>query len=665
MKIGAAYYPELWPRERWEEDARLMRETGFNTVRLGEFSWSAIEPQPGQYDWDWLDEAIALFDKYGIGVVMSTPTPTPPKWLCDQFDIYQRDKEGHARGFGSRRHVCANNPDYLAASAQIARQVAARYGRKKGVIAWQLDNEYGVHDTIRCYCSHCREAFRSWLAQKYGTAEALNRAWGTAFWSQNYRDFSEIELPGYTPLSAECENPHNPSLELDFRRFSSDTFIRFAREQAAIVRSCSDLPITSNMMGLYDQVDYYKLAKELDFICWDNYPPVDTSRFGMYLTDLAHDAMCSVGNGSFWVMEQKSGPTGWNTVSKTPRPGQLGYWAEQAAAHGAEGIIYFNWRPPLSGTEMNWHGVLDHDGKAGGRRQAELTETSRRLQAVSPALEGSRILREAAIIRNYDNIWSSQLQPQNSGLCHLTLTYRYYTAFRRRDIHPAVVDLDGDLPEYPLALLPAQYLLEERHAEALENYVKGGGALLVTFLSGIKSWDNRMTDQTPPGLLAKLCGVEVQEFDSLPEGESVPLFLPDGPELKAESWCETLRIRDAEPIAYYAGEFYEAKPAAAVRHVGKGRVYYIGFSLGEEETFRLVDWIAGRENLHRPAVCRQAEVEMVVREKDGKRIYTLLNSSGQNRQALLRSGCVDLVSGEKLEGLIVLAPYEGRWIAEE
>jgi len=269
MRIGADYYPEHWPEDRWETDARLMGEAGISLVRVGEFAWSRMEPEPGRIDFGWLDRAVDVLSARGIQVVMGTPTATPPRWLADAAEkegesIYQVDYQGRVRGFGTRRHYCHNSPRYRRESRRIVEAQADRFGEHEALVAWQIDNEFGCHDTAVCYCRNCREAFAKWLERKYGSIREVNQAWGTVFWSQEYRSFDEVVVPAFTAVEQPGRFIHNPGLLLDYQRFSSDSVVSYQHEQATIIRAHSRAPITHNFMGHFADIDYYDLAKPLE-----------------------------------------------------------------------------------------------------------------------------------------------------------------------------------------------------------------------------------------------------------------------------------------------------------------------------------------------------------------------------------------------------------------
>ena len=271
--LGVCYYPEHWPKSFWKEDAKRMAEAGLSWVRIGEFAWSKMEPSPGDLQFEWLDEVIEILGTYGLSVVLGTPTATPPKWVLEKHpDMLAIDKEGRPRKFGSRRHYCFSHQGYREECIRIVTLMAERYGANPYVGAWQTDNEYSCHDTTHSYSDSARMAFKSWLRVHYagsgndGDINALNEAWGNVFWSMEYENFDQIDLPNLTVTQP------NPSHVLDFRRFSSDQVISFNRLQTDIIKSYSDAPIAHNFMGKTTEFDHFKVGEDLDIASWDSYP---------------------------------------------------------------------------------------------------------------------------------------------------------------------------------------------------------------------------------------------------------------------------------------------------------------------------------------------------------------------------------------------------------
>jgi beta-galactosidase len=354
QKLGVCYYPEHWDESRWAEDAARMRSIGLSYVRIGEFAWSRLEPRPGVYDLEWLRRAIDVLHAADLRVVLGTPTATPPKWLVDAMpDMVALDAEGRPRKFGSRRHYCFSHEGYARECERIVERLARELGAHPGVAAWQTDNEYGCHDTVESYSSAALHAFRRWCAARYGSIEALDRAWGNVFWSMELQDFEAIELPNLTVTEA------NPSHRLDFRRFSSDQVVVFDRRQADIIRRHSPgRPILHNFMGSFTGFDHFALSAHLDAAAWDSYPLgyLERSRRSeefksryMRVGDpdyqaFHHDLYRACGRGRWQVMEQQPGAVNWAPWNPAPADGAVRLWTFEAFAAGAEVVGFFRWR---------------------------------------------------------------------------------------------------------------------------------------------------------------------------------------------------------------------------------------------------------------------------------------------------------------------------------
>jgi beta-galactosidase len=569
MNIGVDYYPEHWDESRWPVDAKLMREAGITFVRLAEFSWCKLEPTEGNYDFSWLDRALAVLHKEGIKSVLGTPTATPPAWLHERYpEIYPADAKKYRLGFGTRLQRCLNNEDMRRYSRLITETMAKHYAKNPAVAGWQTDNEF---EGNLCYCETCAAKFREWLREKYGSLEALNEAWGTIFWSQEYSGWSQIPLP----WEVKCGKSHNPSLQLDYRRFASESTVSFQHEQVEILRAnAPEQFITHNMMGLHDSVDYFELGKDLDFVSWDNYPAGFWIQGEPTRSDLAHDVIRGIKGRNFWVMEEQSGITGWETMSRRPVPGQIRLWSWQAIAQGADLVQYFRWRSCLFGTEQYWHGILNHDGVP-RRRYREIKGFSEELASLSAELDGSSPENSVAILNSYEQNWAFQIQPQAKGLLWWDQVRRYHDALGRAGVGTDVVPMGADLSKYRLVILPGWYLLRERDAEKLGAYVKAGGVLVVSARTGVKNELNTCRTEPLPGPIADLAGVEVDDYDPLGDA-TCPVTLADGTSLSASVWADALVPKGAETVASYAGGCFPGEAAVTRNETGKGSCWYFG-----------------------------------------------------------------------------------------
>lgn len=655
MYYGADYYPEHWPQERWATDARLMQQAGINVVRLAEFAWAKLEPQEGVYDFSWLDRALELLGKHGIRAVLGTPTAAPPAWVCQQYpEVMAVERDGRRVTFGMRRQYCPTSETYRGLSRRIVRVMAEHYANNPQVVGWQVDNELGGH-LARCHCPACQRAFQEWARRRYGALDALNSAWGTAFWSHVYSFWGQIPLPwSTTPVS-------NPCLELDFWRFASDQWVSYQQEQVDILRAlCPEHGITTNFMGFgFQDINYYDLARPLDFVSWDNYP-VGTAA-DPAVAALSHATMRGLKDTPFWVMEQQAGPSGWQTVSRSPKPGQLRLWAYQSIAHGADAIVFFRWRTCQFNTEEYWHGILDHDGTP-RRRYAEVRRMGQEVARLGDRLVGARSPKAVAMLLSYDDSFAFRLQPNAEGFSYPELFLGYYRAFHRLGIPVDVVSPSADLTPYRLVVAPTLHVLHEAWAENLRRYVAQGGNLVVGARSGAKNASNRVVNMPLPGLLRELCGIEVAEYDALGRSTTSTIQFAPGvcdeqPSCSVHTWCDIVEAGDAEVIAHYSTDYYAGQPAITARHVTGGTVVYVGVMGGDELCGALARWLARRVEL-RPLLSVPLGVEVAARETSGVTYLFVLNHTDGEQVIDLPYACTDLLADERYQGHCVLPARE-------
>ncbi|RMD48374.1 MAG: beta-galactosidase, partial [Alphaproteobacteria bacterium] len=525
-RLGVCYYPEHWPESRWAEDAALMREVGISVVRIGEFAWSRLEPEPGRMDWGWLDRAFDTLARAGLGVVLGTPTATPPRWMLDRHpDMLPEDRHGRRRGFGSRRHYSFAHPGYRAECARITEALARRYGRHPALVAWQTDNEYGCHDTTLSWDPVTAAAFRDWLAARYGSIGALNAAWGNVFWSMDYAGFDQIEPPGRAVT--EC----NPAHVMAFRRFASEQVAAFNRLQTAIIRAHSAAPITHNFMGRVTDFDHFELGRDLDFASWDSYPlgfledrvPADEEARLRFMRQgdpdfqaFHHDLYRAVGGGRWWVMEQQPGPVNWAPWNPDPLPGMVRLWAWEAFAHGAEVVSFFRWRQLPFAQEQMHAGLLRPDG-----RPAPALAELRRLAAELAEDPPPDAVTDApvALIFDYESQWAWETQPQGRGLDHFTLAFALYRALRDLGLD---IDVIGprtrDFSRWKLVLAPGLVFMPDALKAAL---ARSGALVLAGPRAASRDGEFTIPQPLPPDLPGLDCRVD--RVETLRPGAELPL----------------------------------------------------------------------------------------------------------------------------------------------
>lgn len=523
MRLGVCYYPEHWPEDWWADDARRMVEMGLTRVRIGEFAWSRIEPEPGRFDWGWLDRAVEVLHAAGLAIIMGTPTATPPKWLVDTMpDMVAMDAQGRPRRFGSRRHYCFSHAGYSAEAARIVTAMADRYGEHPAVVAWQTDNEYGCHDTVLSFSDAARDGFRQWLAAKYGNA-SLNAAWGNVFWSMEVRDFAEVELPNLTVTEA------NPAHWLDFRRFSSDQVAAFNRMQADILRARSPgRDIIHNFMGFFTEFDHHAVGRDLDVASWDSYPLGFLEQFWFsevekraYLRqghpDIAafhHDLYRGCTKGGRWaVMEQQPGPVNWARFNPAPLPGMVRLWTLEAMAHGAEFVSYFRWRQAPFAQEQMHAGLLRPD-RVDDTGAHEVRRAAADIAAIGDVGPPPK---SVALVFDYQSDWVTGIQPQGRGFSALRLVFETYSALRTKGLDVDIIDPGATLDDYRMVVVPCLPILPDRFVDRLSAF---NGPVLIGPRTGSKTKDFAIPFGLPPGDLQRLLPLKIVRVESLHDGVS-------------------------------------------------------------------------------------------------------------------------------------------------
>jgi beta-galactosidase len=571
---GCAYYPEQYDPARWPEDARLMREAGLSVVRLAEFAWDKMEPEEDEYDFAWLDSSIETLAAAGLQVVLCTPTPTPPPWLTHLHPEICRVREDGVRiSPGGRRHACANVPAYLDYSRRIAGAITQRYGKHPAVIGWQVDNEFGCGETTRCYCDHCRAAFHGWLEEKYGTLDALNAAWGTQFWSATYHEWSHIPIPGITT------EPQNPGMRLDYRRFSSDSWVRFQRMQIEIIRrNAPERWITHNFMIRHWSLDYWKLAEDLDFVSYDNYPHGlrDAAEVSMNF-----DLMRSFKQKPFWVMEQQPGRVNWHPYNPPVPAGQVKLWSHQAVAHGAEAVVYFQFRATRFGQEQYHGGLFKWDGSP-DQCFYEAQQVGQTFQELPPL---TRPKAKVGIIFDYEDLWAIELEPHTNEFSYWNLVYDLYKVFWDANIPVDFLRRDCDPTGYETIILPGGILTHQGEAEKWRPWVEAGNRLVITCRTGVREQGNISVATPIPAGMTDFIGAKVSYAYTVPP-ESYPDWRDHRPgssvrsedeiELPYKIWAETLEPTTANVLYTYSDGMLENKIAATTNSIGNGEVIYLG-----------------------------------------------------------------------------------------
>ncbi|WP_438854223.1 beta-galactosidase [Agromyces sp. M3QZ16-3] len=670
VHYGADYNPEQWPEETWPEDVARMREAGVTMVSLGIFSWSRIQPREGEFDFGWLDRVIDLLHAGGIAVDLATATASPPPWATAAYpEMLPQDEDGATYWPGSRQQFAPSSPVYRRLAAELVTALAERYANHPAVVMWHVNNEYGCHLNAD-YSDAARDAFRRWLAGRYGDVQALNRAWGTDFWSQRYQAFDEVFPPRKAPYS------RNPGQELDFRRFTSDMLLECYLMEREILRAAgATQPITTNFMGAFKPADYAGWAEHMDVISDDCYPDPndpDSFRAAAFQRDLVRSLKPEVP----WIlMEQSTNALNWRPTNAPKAPGQMAALSAQAIGRGADGILFFQWRQSRAGAEKFHSAMLPHAGTE-TRTWREAVALGEALAALPALPAGAETARDArvALVFDWENWWAVEApdHPQNA-LDYVAVIQRWYRALHRRHVQVDVVPASRVGEGYDVAIAPLLYLVRESDAAALTSFVEGGGHLLVGPFSDIVDEADRFRDGGFATQLGPLCGIRIEDFGALvaPDaadgvpGERVAPFAGAGAAAATDatgdgaaasgaaiSGVGTLLaeevhvvVADARVEAAFAGGRRSGDPALTARAAGAGTARYLATVPDEAGVQSVVDHLLAATGVEPVVAGLPDHVEAARRG----RLVTVVNHGGPEASVDLVG--TDAVSGERVEGV--------------
>ena len=652
---GGDYNPNQWPKEIWEKDMEYFKDAHINSATINVFSWAKIQPSEEEYYFDELDEIVEMLSKDNYDIVLATSTAAMPAWLYKKYpEVARTDYEGRHHKFGQRHNACPNSPVFQKYARALAEQLAKRYGDNKHVTCWHISNEYGGE----CYCENCEKAFSVWLKNKYKTIEALNKAWNLEFWGHTVYDWDEVVLPN--ALGDGMENGKDTAfagLSVDYRRFMSDSMLNnFKMERDVIRQYDKDTPITTNLMGTYKLLDYFKWAKEMDIVSWDNYPSYNTP---WSLTAMNHDLMRGLKDAPFMLMEQTPSQQNWQPYNSLKKPGQMRAQSLQTVAHGADTIQFFQLRRSVGGCEKFHGAVIAHVGTNETRVFREVKQLGEELERLGTSTLGSVNKADVGIVFDWDNYWALEYTSgPTEDLTYVEQIHQYYKFFYDKNIGVNMIPFDADFSKYKVVVAPVLYMVKEGMKEALTEFVKNGGVLITTFMSGLVDQSDNVYLGGYPGPLREMAGVWVEEIDALAPEQMNAVTFADGTEVPCNLLCDIMHLEGAECLATYAADFYAGTPAVTKNQFGKGYTYYIGTNMNGDGIAKVLDMAVAQAGVS-PVIGEETELEVTCRKADNCTYYFVVNF--KDKEIAVPScfvGCEDVLTGEIVASGKMMKKYD-------
>lgn len=660
---GGDYNPDQWSKETILEDMKFFKLANINTVTLPVFSWALLQPNEDTYNFEWLDNILETLKENNIYVCMATSTAVQPNWMSKKYpEILPVDFEGRKRKFGGRVKFCPNSKKYREFSVNLATKFAKRYKDYPNIIGWHIGNEYDNY----CYCEHCENKFKEWVKNKYKTIEAVNKAWNMNFWGHTLYSFDEIVAPSglsemWYGYDKQCTNFQG--IAIDYNRFMSDSILEcYLGEYNAIKAITPNIEITTNLMGTFKPLDYFKWAKHMDVVSWDNYPGLNADPSD---TSLRHDLMRSLKNGKpFMLMEQTPNQQNWQPYNSVKRPGVMRLWSYQAVAHGADTVMFFQMRQSIGACEKYHGAVISHAGHENTRTFRECSELGEELKALGDTIIDSKYNAKVAIIFDWDNWWAVEFSSGPSiSLKYVEQIERYYKAFHNLNISVDFVEPTGDLSKYSVVLAPVLYMLKEGAADNIKNFVSNGGTFITTYFSGYVNENDLVSLGGYPAELRDMLGLWVEEIDALPldMNNSINLVYKLNPmkdNYICNMVCDIINLEGAEALAVYGSDFYKDKPVFTYNKYGDGLAYYIGSN--PEQAF-LNDFALrlAKENNLLLGIENKEGIEITQRYKNNYSLTFVLNHNNDEITLELdNKNYINILNNESIKESLKLKPKD-------
>lgn len=662
---GGDYNPDQWPEAVWLEDMRLMKLANCNTMSVGIFAWTRLEPEEGRYDFGWLDRIMDLLTENGGNAVLATPSGARPAWLSQKYPEVLRVRPDRVRNLhGTRHNHCMTSPVYREKTQAINRALAERYQNHPALLVWHISNEFGGE----CHCDLCQNAFRDWLRKKYDNdLDKLNHAWWSAFWSHTYTDWSQIESP--SPIGESSLH----GLNLDWKRFTTDQTIDFYKNEIVPLRELTpNVPITTNFMTLYGGLNYPRFAPEVDVISWDSYPVWHTTESEWRLAAqvaFIHDQYRAMKAGKpFMLMESTPSMTNWQPNPKLKRPGMHMLSSLQAVAHGSDTVQYFQWRKSRGSSEKFHGAVVDHLGTENNRVFRDVAELGAVLKNLDPVV-GSTVRPDVAIIYDWENRWGIEDmqglgRPERRAYSETCINH--YASFWKQGVPVDVIWENADFSPYKLVIAPMLYMLLPGVAERLKQFVADGGTLVTTYWSGIVDESDLVhLGGWPGGGLREVLGIWDEETDTLTVSDRNAVVMAEGNSLglsgeyEARDYCALIHAEGAQVLATYGSDFYAGRPALTVNQFGKGRAFYMASRNAQDFLNDFYGKLVEQMGLMRALPVDLPEgVTAQVRENEENRFVFVMNFNANPVEVDLQGEEYQgMVSGEPVKGKLGLKPY--------
>ncbi|MDL2300958.1 beta-galactosidase [Lachnospiraceae bacterium OttesenSCG-928-D06] len=650
---GGDYNPDQWDEATIDEDMRLFKKAGINLLTLPVFSWAKLEPEEGVYCFEWLDKIVDKIWSHGIYLCLATPTTAQPAWLSTRYPhVLPVDIAGRRRTHGMRVFFCVNSLKYRERAAAIAEEMAKRYANHPGLAMWHVSNEYGTY----CYCPECEAKFRLWLKKRYGTIEELNKRWHTCFWGRIVTNFEEITLP--TELNDDYR--FNPTIQLDYMRFVTDSTAEcFQNEYQVLKKYNPEIPIQTNMSGYIKKLDQFTITKNLDVVGWDNYPwPHDEP----YFVAMKHDIMRGLKGGqSFVLTEQSPNQQNWQPYNLLKRPGEVRRLSYQAMAHGADTCLFFQMRQSIAGQEKFHGAIISHSGREDTRIFKETVKLGQEFSKIKDKFIGGRTPAKVGMLFDWNNWWALELSSGPSkDMDYLKTFSLYYKTLHKQNIGVDILPYDGDINGYEVIVAPMLYMVKEGIAAQLTEFVKKGGTLITTVMSGLVDENDRCVFGAYPGELKEMLGIWVEETDALRPYEKNVMKLTTALSLEKTEYdcgflCDIIHPEGgAEVLAVYSEDFYAGSPCVTVNNYGKGKAYYVGTQPEQRFLEELVEQIC-KENQIMGIYPATEGVEITERVSEkGNTIFVINHKKETAWVDFLNEEVYDLINGKKLKGKVEL-----------